>query len=248
MFAELDGRRAAATAGPDTGALDLHAFAGNGHQGDGAAPPAPSRAEPTDRPTVTTIEELEQQFAASGFAPVELRPGTLASAASRPATAPVTAPRLPTMPPASTPPPERALEPAPVAVPAPEAPTAPPVWGASLPVAEEPGAAAGASAAGAPNTDEGEPAGDDYMSQLRRARRRRAEGRNEEALLEYRGVLRDAPDVLDDLIHDLRDMSATTESPEVHRLLADAYIREGNYTDAIESYNRAQALTQSQQG
>jgi tetratricopeptide (TPR) repeat protein len=199
---------------------------------------------------VTTIEELEQQFAASGFAPVELRPGTLAAAASQPTAPPATAQRAPTMPPASTPEPEPAPAPptpAPI-VAAPEAPAVPPVWGASLPVADSAGDQAAAGASGAASEAESEPTGDDYMSQLRRARRQRTEGRHEEALLEYRSILRDAPDVLDDLIHDLRDMSATTEDPEVHRLLADAYIREGNYTDAIESYNRAQALTQSQKG
>jgi tetratricopeptide (TPR) repeat protein len=181
---------------------------------------------------------LEKQFAASGFAPVELRPGTLQAAAAQPeAPAPT-----PTMPPAREP--EREPEPISVAaVPAPEPPSGPPVWGASLPAPDEASDPAGASAL---SETESEPVGDDYMSQLRRARRRRAEGRNEEALLEYRGVLRDSPDMLDDLIHDLRDMSATTENPEVHRLLADAYIREGNYTDAIESYNRAQAFTQNQ--
>jgi tetratricopeptide (TPR) repeat protein len=232
MFAELDGRRAQPTAGPASGALDVSAFAASAQREHGAAP---------SLPTVTTIEELEQQFAASGFASVELRPGTLHAAAAQPA--PVAA--RPTMPPA------REAEPAP-AVPAPvaEAPTSaapegPPAWGTSVPLPE---ATATEPAPAAPSAVASEPEGEDYMSQLRRARRRRAEGRNEEALLEYRGVLRDSPDMLDDLIHDLRDMSATMEDPEVHRLLADAYIREGNYTDAIESYNRAHALTQREQG
>ncbi len=104
----------------------------------------------------------------------------------------------------------------------------------------------------APAPDEADletaPAADDYISRIRLARRRRAEGRLDEALVEYRGVLRDSPATLDDLIHDLRDLSASTENPEVHRLLADAYIREGNYMNAIESYNRALALTQGQDG
>ncbi len=94
--------------------------------------------------------------------------------------------------------------------------------------------------------DSAAPVGDDYISRLRLARKKRAEGRTDEALLEYRGILHNAPDTLDDLIHDLRDMVAETQDPEVHRLLGDAYIREGNYLNALESYNRALALTQSQ--
>jgi tetratricopeptide (TPR) repeat protein len=245
MFAELDGRRAQPTAGPASGALDVSAFAASAQRENGMAAAAPAHGTAPGLPTVTTIEELEQQFAASGFASVELRPGTLQAAAAQPAPA---APR-PTMPPA------RAAEPAPVdPVPlaeatTPAAPAGPPAWGTSVPTPEAPAAEASPAApsAAAPSAAASEPEGDDYISQLRRARRRRAEGRNEEALLEYRGVLRDSPDMLDDLIHDLRDMSATMEDPEVHRLLADAYIREGNYTDAIESYNRAHALTQREQ-
>jgi tetratricopeptide (TPR) repeat protein len=232
MFAELDGRRAQPSASPASGALDVSAFAVSAQQENGTAP---------SLPTVTTIEELEQQFAASGFASVELRPGTLQAAAAQPAPAAA----HPTMPPAL------AADPAPMdpvlvaEAATPAAPVGPPAWGTSVPTPEAPAAAA---APATPSAAASEPEGDDYISQLRRARRRRAEGRNEEALLEYRGVLRDSPDVLDDLIHDLRDMSATMEDPEVHRLLADAYIREGNYTDAIESYNRAHALTQREQG
>jgi tetratricopeptide (TPR) repeat protein len=91
------------------------------------------------------------------------------------------------------------------------------------------------------------PGGDTYLGRIRLARRKRAQGRAEEALVEYRGILRDSPETLDDLIHDLRDMVTETENPEVHRLLGDAYIREGDYLRALESYNRALALTQSQE-
>jgi tetratricopeptide (TPR) repeat protein len=100
------------------------------------------------------------------------------------------------------------------------------------------------STAAAAEADES-PAPDDYMGRLRLARRRRAAGRMEDSLLEYRALLRDSTDSLDDLIHDLRDMSGETDNSEVHRLLGDAYIREGNYLNALEAYNRALALSQS---
>lgn len=102
-----------------------------------------------------------------------------------------------------------------------------------------------AAAASATSDAEETPAPDDYMGRLRLARRRRAAGRVEDALLEYRALLRDSTDSLDDLIHDLRDMSGETDNSEVHRLLGDAYIREGNYLNALESYNRALALSQN---
>jgi tetratricopeptide (TPR) repeat protein len=88
------------------------------------------------------------------------------------------------------------------------------------------------------------PAPDDYMGRLRLARRRRVAGRVEDALLEYRALLRDSTDSLDDLIHDLRDMIGESDSSEVQRLLGDAYIREGSYVNALEAYNRALALSQ----
>ena len=103
-----------------------------------------------------------------------------------------------------------------------------------------PSPAASARAAEADET----PAPDDYMGRLRLARRRRASGRIEDALMEYRSLLRDSTDSLDDLIHDLRDMSGETDNSEIHRLLGDAYIREGNYLNALEAYNRALALSQ----
>jgi len=111
----------------------------------------------------------------------------------------------------------------------------------------DPAAADGLGLSAVPQSDEAEsesPVGDGYLSRLRLARRKRADGRMEEALVEYRAILHDSPEALDDLIHDLRDLVAETENPEVHRILGDAYIREGDYLRALESYNRALALTQ----
>jgi tetratricopeptide (TPR) repeat protein len=88
------------------------------------------------------------------------------------------------------------------------------------------------------------PAPDDYAGRLERARKLRAEGRTEEALTEYRAVLKNAPQLLDTVLDELHEtISATPEHPEVHRLLGDARIRQGDYLGALESYNRAVALT-----
>ncbi|HEU5440939.1 MAG TPA: tetratricopeptide repeat protein [Ktedonobacterales bacterium] len=96
-------------------------------------------------------------------------------------------------------------------------------------------------------TAEAEPEPADYPARLERARSHREEGRLTEALADYRLVLRNAPDLLSDVIADLNDLLADhSEQPELHRLLGDARIREGDYLSAIESYNRAVALAHAQ--
>ncbi len=198
---------------------------------------------------VTTLEDLNRQFASSGFREFEVHPGALASLAEAETPAPTAAP-----PGAAWEREETAGSRQPWGVWGGEPVDQPASGHAALaPEAElaaEPEPVASAQPREAAPVADGDDdiAGDDYMSRLRRARRRRAQGRVEDALLEYRGLLRDSPDTLDDLIHDLRDMSADTEHAEVHRLLGDVYIREGNYVSALESYNRALALSQGQGG
>ncbi len=91
---------------------------------------------------------------------------------------------------------------------------------------------------------EPEPAPDDYPARLARARQLRQDGRTDEALTEYRAVLKNAPDLLDAVLDELTEsLGATPEHPDVHRLLGDARIRQGDYLGALEAYNRAVALT-----
>ncbi|MBF6590937.1 MAG: tetratricopeptide repeat protein, partial [Ktedonobacterales bacterium] len=88
------------------------------------------------------------------------------------------------------------------------------------------------------------PAPDDYVARLDLARRLRRAGHTEEALVEYRAVLKNAPALLDTMLDELHESLATTpEDPAMHRLLGDARIRQGDYLGALESYNRAVALT-----
>jgi tetratricopeptide (TPR) repeat protein len=165
---------------------------------------------------VSTLESLEQGFTASGFSNMELRPGELATLAGQPI-------------------PREADDVAPSVFSGPlvdngaayAAPTAPPE--------PEPARA----------DDEPEPS--DYAGRLDRARGRRANGQLEDALGEYRVILKNAPDLLAEIVSELQEsMMAAPENPEVHRLLGDARIREGDYLSALESYNRAVALTQAQ--
>ncbi len=88
---------------------------------------------------------------------------------------------------------------------------------------------------------------DDYAGRLALARQRRGDGQMDDALTEYRIILKNSPDLLADVMGDLRDsLAEQPEHPELHRLLGDAHIRQGDYLSALESYNRAVALTQAQ--
>jgi tetratricopeptide (TPR) repeat protein len=92
------------------------------------------------------------------------------------------------------------------------------------------------------------PAPDDYAGRLALARQRRSDGRMDDALTEYRLLLKNSPDLLADVMSDLREeLAEQPEHPELHRLLGDAHIRQGDYLSALESYNRAVALTQAQE-
>jgi tetratricopeptide (TPR) repeat protein len=98
-----------------------------------------------------------------------------------------------------------------------------------------------------PSSETAEPK--DYPARLQRARQRLETGQIDEALFDYRMVLKNAPDLLGDVMSDLNEsLEETPDHPEVHRLLGDAYIRQGNYLQALEAYNRAVALTQAQNG
>jgi tetratricopeptide (TPR) repeat protein len=95
--------------------------------------------------------------------------------------------------------------------------------------------------------EEPEPA--DYPARLERARQRREAGQMDDALNDYRLILKNAPDLLGDVVDDLNEsLEEAPDHPELHRLLGDAHIRQGNYLQALEAYNRAVALTQAQNG
>jgi tetratricopeptide (TPR) repeat protein len=88
---------------------------------------------------------------------------------------------------------------------------------------------------------------DDHPARLERARQRRGDGQIDDALTDYRHILRNAPDMLGDVVNDLEEtMADAPDHPEIHRLLGDARIRQGDYLSALESYNRAVALTHAQ--
>lgn len=83
----------------------------------------------------------------------------------------------------------------------------------------------------------------DVPTQLAHARSLRQDRRIGESLSEYRTLVKSSTDDLDMIIRDLRDAAIEEPNePEIHRLLGDAYIRMGDYLEALESYNRSSSL------
>lgn len=172
-----------------------------------------------------TLEALEGAYSGSGFQAIELRPGDLALLAGegeRSANGDNgrEEPRLP------------AEERGPAHSPAATRPAT-----SELPEPPEP------AAAPEPIPVEREPEG--YAERLERARRRRDDGALPDAVSDYRLILKNAPDLLPEVLGDLDELLAShADQPEVHRLAGDARIRQGDYLSAIEAYNRAVALSQ----
>ena len=197
---------------------------------DSAADTEAGSAAPSEHDgTAVTLEALEQGFTSSGFRSFDLRPGELAALAG-------------------------SLDDAPGARPLSDdwdgaARTAgsggngATEMSQSAPATAVPGETAGESDQREPD----QPAPTDYRGRLERARQRRGQGQLDEAINEYRVILRGAPDLLPEIIDELHEsMAETPDHPELHRLMGDAHIRKGDYLSALEAYNRAVALTQAQ--
>ena len=79
-----------------------------------------------------------------------------------------------------------------------------------------------------------EPDAHDYAARLTQARNHRDSGALDEAIVEYRTVVRNAPELLPDVLTDVEScLTERPEHPELHRLLGDARIRQGDYLGAL---------------
>lgn len=97
---------------------------------------------------------------------------------------------------------------------------------------------------GAPPEEDEAPV-QDVPQRLAAAHELRQKGRLGEALGEYRTLVKAAAEHMPAIIRDLRDAAIEDpQEPEIPRLLGDALIRQGEYADALEAYNRANALRQ----
>jgi tetratricopeptide (TPR) repeat protein len=176
-----------------------------------------------------TLEALEKGFASSGFRSFDLRPGELAALAGSIDESPGARPPSDERDGASW--------------------TAGPGANGATELSQSApaGTFAAESAGEFDQREPDQPASTDYKGRLERARQRRSQGQLDEAINEYRVILRGAPDLLPEIIDELHEsMAETPDHPELHRLLGDAHIRKGDYLSALEAYNRAVALTQAQ--
>jgi tetratricopeptide (TPR) repeat protein len=166
------------------------------------------------QPPTQTIEELERHFAASGFTPIEPRPGLLAEIdREQQAGGAATTSR------------EQSTDDEPAFVVAPMDPAK-----ASEPAPSGPDAR-------------------DYPARLAHARQRRDDGQFDEALNEYRVIIKNAPDLLPEVLSDLRaSLDELPDHPTLHSVLGDALVSQGEYEKALESYNKATELAQARSG
>ena len=89
----------------------------------------------------------------------------------------------------------------------------------------------------------------DYPARLTRARQRRDGGQLDEALSEYRVIIKNAPDLLPDVLDDLyASLAEMPDHPNLHSVLGDALVCQGEYEKALESYNKAMELAQARSG
>ncbi len=72
-------------------------------------------------------------------------------------------------------------------------------------------------------------------------------GAYDEAMQEYRVIIRNAPELLEDVISNLRALLKINPHFSLgYRVQGDAYMRKGEYLQAMESYNKA--LTMAKKG
>src|SRR5262249_37345641 len=72
-------------------------------------------------------------------------------------------------------------------------------------------------------------------------------GAYDEAMQEYRLIIRNAPELLDDVVSNMRALLKFNPRFSLgYRVLGDAYMRRGEYLQAMESYNKA--LTMAKKG
>jgi tetratricopeptide (TPR) repeat protein len=79
-----------------------------------------------------------------------------------------------------------------------------------------------------------------YKDRLVKGYQHQLVGNYDEAMQDYRLVIRGAPELLDEVISNLRALlKLAPKYPVGYRVLGDAYMRRGEYLQAMESYNNA---------
>ncbi len=85
------------------------------------------------------------------------------------------------------------------------------------------------------------PGGDtNYQERLLKGYQHQLVGDYDEAMQEYRAIIRNAPDLLGEVISNVRALLKLAPKYSAgYRVLGDAYMRQGEYLQAMEAYNKA---------
>jgi len=79
-----------------------------------------------------------------------------------------------------------------------------------------------------------------YQERLSKGYQHQLFGDYDEAMQEYRIVIRNAPELLTDIVSNVRALlKLAPKYATGYRVLGDAYMRQGEYLQAMEAYNKA---------
>ena len=82
-----------------------------------------------------------------------------------------------------------------------------------------------------------------YKERLLRGYQYQLAGSYDEAMQEYRTIIRNAPDLLGEVVSNMRALLKLAPKYSAgYRILGDAYMRQGEYLQAMEAYNKALAM------
>ncbi len=88
-----------------------------------------------------------------------------------------------------------------------------------------------------------------YQDRLLRGYQHQLAGAYDEAMQEYRIIIRNAPELLSEVVSNLRALLKLAPRYSAgYRVLGDAYMRQGEYLQAMEAYNKALTMAKKARG
>jgi tetratricopeptide (TPR) repeat protein len=79
-----------------------------------------------------------------------------------------------------------------------------------------------------------------YQERLLKGYQHQLVGDYDEAMQEYRIIIRNSPDLLSEVVSNVRALLKLAPKYSTgYRVLGDAYMRQGEYLQAMEAYNKA---------
>ena len=88
-----------------------------------------------------------------------------------------------------------------------------------------------------------------YKERLIRGYHYQLAGAYDDAMQEYRVIIRNAPELLEEVISNMRALlKLASKYSAGYRVLGDAYMRQGEYLQAMEAYNKALTMAKKAKG